>query len=406
MLPSRIYSRSRTSLLAALFSLTVAAVLASVFASAALAAGPASVTVEVEGQSETKVPVTRVLTTTAPVVKDGEHACSGTSALGALELATAGNWSGPWNSGFNQYEIYSIMGETHQFEPGASANYYWSFWLNDQEASTGACEAELAPGDRVLLFPACYSETNSCPPSPTPLGIAAPASANADEAVSVTVSQYNAKGEASPAVGANIAGGGVSASTDSQGHATMRFSGDGTYTLHASGSNEGPPAVRSETSICVHEGNDGACGTSVSGITSPVQAPSTSTASHPYTGVFALVARSSSVSEGHVYPRGHAPRLLSGTVIAHSAVTSISISLRRSSRGRCFTYNGTRERFLKARCGRDSFFKVANGGTSFSYLLPTKLAPGRYVFDITSTDAAGNRAALARGSTRTVFDVR
>jgi hypothetical protein len=391
-------------LLAALLSLVVSVLV--VLASAAIAAGPASVTVEVEGQSETKVPVTHVLTTTAPIVKDGEHSCSGTSALGALELATAGNWSGPWNSGFNQYEIYSIMGEAHQFEPGANANYYWSFWLDYKEASTGACEAELAQGDRVLFFPACYSETSACPPSPTPLGIEAPAVAGAGEAVTVTVSQYNSKGEASPAVGANVAGGGVSASTDFQGHATLRFSGDGTYTLHASGSGEGPPAVRSETAICVHEGNDGTCGTSVSGGSSPVQTPSTSAINHPYTGPFALVARSGSVSEGHVYSRGLAPRLLSGSVIAHSAVTSISISLRRSFNGRCSTYNPTRERFLQARCGKDGFFKVASGGTSFSYLLPAKLTPGRYVFDIGSTDAAGNHAALARGSTRTVFHVR
>lgn len=411
MLPSRISSRPRSAILAAAVVATVAVTL-SLFASlaltpAALAAAPTAVTVEVEGTTETKVPVTNVITTTAPVVKDGNaaHSCSGTSAAGALKLATAGNWSGPWNSGFNQYEIYSIMGETHQFEAGANANYYWSFWLDNKEASTGACEAELAQGDRVLFFPACYSETESCPPSPTPLGIEAPAVAEAGEAVAVTVKQYNSKGEASPAVGANIAGGGVSASTDFQGHATMRFSGDGTYTLHATGSGEGPAAVRSEASICVHEGNDGTCGTTAPGSASPLQsAPSTS--SHPYTGAFALVARSTAFSEGHVYPAGHAPRLLTGSIIAHSSVTSISISLRRSFNGRCAAYDATRERFLKARCGKDSFFKVASGGTSFSYLLPAKLAPGRYVFDIGSTDAAGNHAALARGSTRTVFYVR
>jgi hypothetical protein len=164
--------------------------------------------------------------------------------------------------------------------------------------------------------------------------------------------------------------------------------------------------VRSETSICVHEGNDGTCGTTIPGISSPTQTSSVTATSHPYTGVFALVARSTAVREGHVYSRGQAPRLLTGTVIAHSPVTSISISLRRRFRGRCFAYNGTRERFVKARCGEDSFFKVAGGGTSFSYLLPAKLAAGRYVFDISSTDTAGNHAALARGSTRTVFYVR
>src|ERR1700716_1931712 len=70
-------------------------------APAALAAGPATVTVRVEGLTETKLSATQVTTTTAPVVKDGnpEHACPGTNASGALELATGGNWSGAWFGG-------------------------------------------------------------------------------------------------------------------------------------------------------------------------------------------------------------------------------------------------------------------------------------------------------------------
>jgi hypothetical protein len=384
--------------------LSLLAVLA-ITAPAVLAAGPATVTVEVEGSSETKVPPMLVTTTNTAVVKNNseghpEGSCTGTSAAGALELATAGNWSGKWYGGTLGYAVESIVGESYPF----SGSYFWDFWLNNKaEEEHGICGVELKAGDRVLLFP-CHFEMNvACP---TPLGIEAPALANAGETVTVTVKQYNTKGEASPAVGATVAGGGVSASTDFQGHATMRFSGDGTYTLHASGSNEGPAAVRSETTICIHEGNDGTCGTSTTASsTQPVQT-SVSSTSHPYTGLFALVAHSGSVSDGHVYPRGHAPRLLSGTVIAHSAVTSISLELRRSFKGRCFTYDAMRERFVKALCGTGKVFKVASSGTSFSYLLPAQLAPGRYVLDIHSSDAAGNQAALARGSTRTVFYVR
>jgi hypothetical protein len=401
MLPSRNSSCPRSALLAALFLLLTVLALS---ASAALAAGPATVTVEVEGLSETKVPPTQVTTTNTAVVKNNseghpEGSCTGTSAAGALELATAGNWSGKWYGGTLGYAVESIMGESYPF----TGSYFWDFWLNNKaEEEHGICGVELNAGDRVLLFP-CHFEMNvACP---TPLGIEAPAVANAGETVTVTVKQYNTKGEASPAQGATVAGGGVSASTDFQGHATMRFSGDGTYTLHASGSNEGPPVVRSETTICIHEGNDGTCGTHTAS-SSPLVQTSSSSTNHPYTGPFALVARAGSVSEGHVYPRGHAPRLLSGAVIAHSAVTSISLELRRSFKGRCFTYDATRERFVKARCGTGTVFKVASSGTSFSYLLPAKLAPGRYVLDIHSTDAAGNQAALARGSTRTVFYVR
>jgi hypothetical protein len=403
MLPRPVSSRNRSALAAVLISLLALLALAA----AAPAAGPATVTVQVEGLSETKLPPTQVTTATTPVVKDGnpEHSCTGTSALGALQLATNGNWDGPWSSSFNQYEIYSIMGELHEFEASSKANYYWSFWLDDKEAGAGACEEELTQGDRVLFFPACFGE--ACPPSPTPLGIEAPAIADSGESVAVTVNQYNTKGEASPAVGATVSGGGVSATTDSQGHATMRFAGDvGTFTLHAYGSDEGPAAVRTETTICVHEGNDGTCGTTPEGNAPLVQSASSTVSTTPYRGPFAVVAKATGVSEGHVYPRGKGPRLLSGDVTAHTAVTSIDIELRRSYQGRCWAYSGTRERFVKARCGEGSFFQVASGGTSFSYLLPAKLAPGRYVLDLQATDTAGNHTTLARGSTRTVFYVR
>ena len=60
------------------------------------AAGPATVTVRVEGDAETLVPRTALTTTTAPVSKDGDasHSCTGTSAAGALEQASGGDWIG------------------------------------------------------------------------------------------------------------------------------------------------------------------------------------------------------------------------------------------------------------------------------------------------------------------------
>ncbi|HEY7962190.1 MAG TPA: hypothetical protein VID29_09735 [Solirubrobacteraceae bacterium] len=382
-----------------------------VFVAPARAVAPASVTVEVEGLTETKVPPTLLRTTTTPVVKNNgeghpEGSCSGTSAIGALELATGGNWSGPWSSNFNQYEIFTIAGETHQFEAGSKANYYWSFWLDHKEASVGACEAQLAQGDQVLFFPACFGK--ECPPSPTPLGIEAPVLANVGEAVSVTVSQYNAKGEPSPAVGADVAGGGVNATADLQGHATLRFAGDGTYTLHAYEATGGPAAVRTQTTICVHEGNDGTCGTQApaGSVLAAGQSATTPFAPTPaYTGPYAVVAQASGVLDGHVYALGQAPKVLAGRAIAHTAIGSVSIELRRSYRGRCWDYDAKRARFLDARCGTARFFAVATGA-SFSYLLPAPLLRGRYVFDIRAVDAAGHRAPLDRGSSRIVFYVR
>jgi len=117
------------------------------------------------------------------------------------------------------------------------------------------------------------------------------------------------------------------------------------------------------------------------------------------------VAKITAVAEGHVYSRRHAPRVLAGTVIAHSSVTSVSIALRRRHRNRCSAYSGPRALFVRAACGTASFFQVSRSA-SFSYLLPAALAPGRYVLDIEATDAAGNRTTLARGTSRIVFYVR
>ncbi len=408
MLP-RHGGRSRSRVAPAAMLLSLLALLA--LAAAAPAAGPATVTVEVEGLNETKVPPTQVTTTTTPIVKDGnsEHACPGTNAAGALQVATAGNWNGTWYGGEVKegkftglgYSVEEINGESYPF----SGSTFWDLWINDKASEEGVCDAEMNPGDHVLLFPCHYEEGKECP---TPLGIEAPTTANAGEAVAVTVKQYNTKGEASPAANATVSGGGVSATTDFEGHATLRFYGDvGSFALHAYGSQEGPPAVRTQTTICVHEGNDGTCGTtalSTSPLTQSVSSSGSGTAK--YRGPFAVVAKASGIAEGHVYPPGKAPRLLSGTVTSHSPVTLIDIELRRSYRGRCSAYDGTTGRFVKARCGKGSFFAVASGGSSFSYLLPAKLAPGRYVLDLRATDEAGNVTTLARGSTRTVFYVR
>ncbi len=388
----------------------IAGCLSLLFVSTALAAGPATVTVRVEGVTETKLPLTLLTTTTEPVVKGGEGSCSGTSALGALQLATGGNWSGAWSAGYHGYFIEAIEGEG---EAVGSSKYYWSFWVNDRYQEEGACAVELEPGDRVLFFPICWE---ACPAGaePTPLEVEAPATANVGEQVNVTVKQYNVKGEPSPAAGAHIASNGTSATTDSQGHATLTFATRGAYSLQVTGAESGPPAVRTETAVCVHAGNDGNCGTHVEVTAANPTGSSTSaggggvagfTQARPYTGPFALVADATSLIDGHVYTHGHAPRELAGRILAHSAVSSVSLELRRRYRGRCYSYDGISERFHSSRCGRGSLFKVSSNGV-FSYLLPATLGPGRYVLDVHATDAAGNQVTLARGTSRLVFYVR
>ncbi len=369
-------------------------------ASAAVAAGPATVTVRVEGASATLLPPTQVTTTTEPVVKDGNPAdsCPGTSALGALQLATGGNWSGPWEPGFKQYEIFSIEGESHPF--GGPA--FWELWVNHVSSEVGACEAQLTPGEEVLFFPECSGE---CLPPPNPLGIDAPVVAELGKPVTVTVISYaNPSGAPSPAGGATVTYDGTNTPTDSSGHATLTFFHAGRAEVKVTA----PGSIRTETTICVHQGNDGTCGTQVvSGAGVPAGGVATAGGVNvaPFKGAYALVPHLTGIIDGHTYTRAHAPRILSGGVLAHTTVSSVSLTLRRSYRRRCYSFDGIATRFVRARCGTGKPFKVSTNGL-FSYLLPSALAPGRYVLDIKATDAAGNHTALARGTSRIVFYVR
>lgn len=376
--------------------------------SSALAGTPATATVRVLGPAptyEALTPPVEVTTTAALVTKNG-GSCSGTSAGGALELATHGNWEGIWSAKYSDYEVISIDGRSFPFEEGSPANYYWSFWRNNAYEEAGVCEVELEAGDQILFVPSCYGP--SCPPEPTGvIGILAPATAEVGKPVTVTVDRYNAKDEPSPLAGATVGGGGVSAETNSEGRATLTFSGDGTYTLRATGATaEEPRAIPGETLICAHNGEDGTCGTPVAASSpAPLLATTGITQHVAYTGPYALVAAASGVREGHVYARADAPRVLTGKVTSQSSVTSISLRLRRSYRGHCWAYNGARARLQRTPCRNGSFFKVAAGGDSFSYLLPARLPAGRYVLDIQASDFAGNHTALARGSSRIVFYV-
>lgn len=401
-------------------------VLGSLLASSTAHAGaPATVTVRVEGLTETKVPSTLVTTAATPIVASGEpaaNACPGNSALGALDTASSGKWSGTWYGGESKgetfeglgYSVESIDGESHLFEKGSNANYYWSFWFNDElQEEHGLCEVSMVNGDRVLMFVECAG--SACPPNPTPLEIEAPAAADVGEEVPVTVKQYNAKGEASPAVGANVIGGGAGASTDSQGHATLKFFAAGTYMLSVSGAPSGPPAVRTEATICVHNGNDGTCGTSVPKAC-PVaagagtgecggQGPTQIFKSPPVDDTDTAVV--GGVKSGRVYARRHAPRLLSGVIEVPAAGTlkDVRISLERRVGKRCFVFSGVKETFVRARCGMTRFFSVG-ASESFSYLLPSSLPAGRYVYDVEAIDDAGKATKLVPGVSHVVFYVK
>src|SRR5215217_7755707 len=120
---------------------------------AAVPASAAHVGVRVEGEAQTLLPRTAVETTTAPVGKPGEPTCDGSSALGALDRATGGDWDGPYDAGFQTYSLETVERETHD----AGTSSYWAFWINYTYASLGVCGQHVQEGDDLLFVPECYA---------------------------------------------------------------------------------------------------------------------------------------------------------------------------------------------------------------------------------------------------------
>jgi hypothetical protein len=377
-------------------------------AAPALAGTPATVTVRVEGDVATLVPRASLTTSTTPVLKDGTHACSGTSAGGALDHATAGNWAGTWNSSFGDYTVDAIMGETHSFGSGE----YWELFINDVPASSGACQSELQAGDSVLFAPSPESGNG-----PAPLELTVPATAQRGQSFTVKAVEvvttfpapsYSPTTTRQPAAGVSISGGDAPATTAADGTATVTVGQSGTTGLRASKAGDVPSATET---VCAHDGNDGTCGTT---------APTAPTASAPcptngHDGLCGTVDRTPAlgqikgIAEHERFGRGKGPRTLEGIVnVDPSGLRAVEVRLTRNDGGRCSAFRGGVERFVPMpRCGaaRGPWFS-AGDRTPWSYLLPARLPRGRYVLDVRSTDGAGNvDATLQRTRNRIVFFV-
>lgn len=347
-------------------------------AGTASAAGPAPVKFRVEGPSGTLVPETSLTTTTTPVKKDGTNACSGTSATGALEQGTAGDWTaGPFSQSYG-YFVTSIK----KVAPG-NQNDYWTLWVNDKSSQTGICDTELQAQDRVLFF-ICQSDPVTFNCSNTPLGVQAPATARTGSPFSVKVVQFDGNGGSTPVVGATVSGGSASAVTGPDGRATVQLDSDGTTALLATkpGATKSAPAA-----VCASAGNDGTCGT-------PDNTPPRVRISRPV--------------NRDVYAPHHGPRTLRGSVaIDSSGLSDVSLRISRRVGGRCYAYGSRKERFIRRSCRapRGPFFSITDR-KDWSYLLPSRLPAGRYVLDAVATDKNGNRSHLKLGVSRVVFSVR
>ncbi len=391
---------------------------------------PGPVTVRVEGANATLLPPTVVATTPGSyrLYFGGGNSCPGTSAAEALDLAAladGSSWGGSFNAGFQDFLINSIGGELHP--TGATDGSYWSFWYDHAPAQLGVCGQALNSGDEILFFPDCFSP---CPPgfvSPYVLGMTAPAIVQQGSPVGVTVTSYaNADGKPSAAAGATVSGGGASATTQAGGAATLTFPTAGTFTVRATA----PNSIRSEPhTICVHNGNDGNCGTPAPpGTTLPGTTTTTPTTTPPAgplapacvhkgdDGRCGTADRTAprgvlSIAEGAQFARGHGPRLITGRVDPDpSGVPKVLMRLVRvvpRGHGACQAFDGKRRRFVTAKCAvasAPSF--TAGSGSIFTYLLPARLTTGRYTVVMEAVDGAGNHDVPAPGRNEIVFRVK
>lgn len=355
-------------------------------AGAAGAAGPAQVTFRAEGDATTLVPKTTLTTTTTPVNKDGKHTCSGTSAAGALEQGTQGQWNGPYFNGLG-YSVDVIEGERHTF----SDPEYWTLWVNDKSSQTGLCDTELQAGDDVLFFP-CDPDPQTFDCRNTPLELRAPASVETGGSFTVSVVQFDKDGASQPAGQVAVAGSGLSATTGPDGRATLTAPPDpGTIALR--GSKTG--AVRSATvSVAV----------TAAGWPPPPGGGTPPPAADRTPPTFAFTA----ITDNAVFATGHGPRTLRGAAGQDpSGLQDVRIRLVRRTKTRCYVYDNRVERFRQRTCrlnGR-GYFSVGDRA-AFSFLLPERLGRGRYILDAHALDKAGNLSPLARGTSRIAFSVR
>ena len=385
------------------------------FVSSALAGQPSTVTVRVVGLTGTTLlPQSSVTTTTTPIEPEPAGVCSGTSAGGALYDAVHGNWVVKYESGLG-YGIDGIQGLNFPpFSSTSPPDAYWSFWLNGAPATEGACGQELASGDDVVFFAQCIELGTDCPTSkdsPQHFLTEAPASSDVQVGtpVEVTVGSLNTEsGSKEPLPsGVTVSAGSISATPNAQEVATLTFPSAGTYTIEATG----PDSVPSDPhTVCVHNGNDGTCGTHIP-VACPAALASEECGGPGIVHIFTPprlydTAVAGGVKVGRVYSRRHAPRILSGLVTVREGVLrDVRISLQRRDGKRCMVFSGTKETFVHVRCGARRFFSVGDA-ESFSYLLPSSLPPGRYVYDIEAIESSGLATKLVPGVSHVVFYVK
>jgi hypothetical protein len=358
----------------------------------------------VEGSATTvfEGPVT---TDAKALTKDasGAHQCDGrnggasttagptlTTTLDDGSIAGSFTWDATWSASFDDFFINRIGPDTNGGPPAFPS---WGYARNYTASQVGGCQEKVQPGDDVLFAYDYFSKLHL-------LKVSGPASVGTGEPAVVTVVDGQ---NGSAVAGASVGG----ATTGADGKATVSFSTAGVQKLKA----DRADSVRSNAlEICVHNGNDGTCGTSAPGAAGPVASGSGSVQGTTSQGVrrqplVRPFARIRGIRMAQRFSASKAPQLLSGDVtLGSNGIGSVSLRLWRHYHGTCSYYSGRRERLISSVCGKRELFSVGSSA-SWSYLLPFRLPPGHYRLDVIARDRKGHPSKLMPRLSRLSFYV-
>jgi len=322
---------------------------------------------------------------------EGPDAATPTAALYEAAKASGLAFNAEWSSEYNDFFIKQVGSDIEGGPPEYPA---WGYAVNYTTANVGGCQFQLAPGSEVLWAYNYFNLKHL-------LSLSGPSSVTVGVPFTVHVVDGQTGEPISGAVVGQLVSGVTNTSsssptTNAGGNATVTLTQTGAVTLKATQ----VESVRSNglAVSVVPVGTPLSSGSSTSPTTTKTSSPS------PVVDL----ARVAGVKNGHVYSRRSAPRLLAGVVEVPSDGTlrQVRISLQRRYHGRCFDFSGSRESFVRTKkCGSAAFFSVG-GSESFSYLLPTSLPKGSYVYDIEGIDSTGQATKLVSGVSHVVFQVK
>ena len=322
----------------------------------------------------------------------GNESATPTTALhdAAIQSGLAFNakWYGSGKSGTENpgdFFVTQVGPDVELTEPPYDA---WGFAVDDTTAVVGGCQIALAPGNEVLWAYNYFNLKHLLSlTGPSFVEVGTPFTLHVSDGQDGQPIQGAAIGEDVGGVTTTIPGSPV---TDANGNATILLSHVGTVKLKATQ----PESVRSNGFTVNVNPPPCGCAEIVQLPKAPPSPPD--------------IARVGGVKSGYVYSRHSAPRLLAGVISVPGGGTlrDVKISLKRTYKGRCYDFSGSKESFARLKCRRPAQFFSVGGSESFSYLLPSRLAPGKYLYEIEAVNDAGQATKPVNGVSRIVFTVR